>query len=224
MVMNSNVAFAGAKARNVTDSRGGVALQSFTVSSSSINQPPVITSTPVKDANGIWKTWADKLEKALKAGKLRGIATETPFPDAIAGPGVTASVPTYEAPIRGPETVLDRLLRLDSWAQSGLSESEFNRLFAKCRCGLIMTCRVFRGHICAVAVGIMQKKPEVIDLTLDEGDNFVRERSSQLNVIDLGCFASSGKHGFGAGSVSDLVTGECYTALQSPIVAIVFSS
>jgi len=48
-----------------------------------------------------------------------------------------------------------------------------------------MTCRVFRGHICAVAVGIMQKKPEVIDLTLDEGDNFVREHSSQLNVIDL---------------------------------------
>jgi hypothetical protein len=104
---------------------------------------------------------------------------------AISGPGVAASVPTYEAPIRGPETVLDRLLRLDSWARSGLSESEFNRLFAKCRCGLIMTRRVFRGHICAVAVGTMRKKPAVIDLTLDEGDNFVRERSSQLNVIDL---------------------------------------
>jgi hypothetical protein len=104
---------------------------------------------------------------------------------AIAGPGVAASVPTYEAPIRGPETVLNRLLRLDSWARSGLSESEFNRLFAKCRCGLIMTRRVFRGHICAVAAGTMQKTPVVIDLTLDEGDNFVRERSSQLDIIDL---------------------------------------
>ncbi|KIM73385.1 hypothetical protein PILCRDRAFT_15292 [Piloderma croceum F 1598] len=113
-------------------------------------------------------------------------ATPISFPVVpLAGPGVAASVPTYEAPIRGPETVLNRLLRLDSWARSGLSESEFNRLFAKCRCGLIMTRRVFRGHICAVAAGTMQKTPAVIDLTLDEGDNFVRERSSQLDIIDL---------------------------------------
>jgi hypothetical protein len=47
MVKKLEEAFAGVKAGNATDSRGGVALQSFTVSSSSINQPPVITSTPV---------------------------------------------------------------------------------------------------------------------------------------------------------------------------------
>jgi hypothetical protein len=107
------------------------------------------------------------------------------FSQVFAGPGVATSVPTYEAPIRGPETVLDRLLRLDSWARPGLSESEFNRLFAKCHCGLIMTRRVFRGHICAVAAGTMRKTPVVVDLTLDEGDNFVRESSPQLNLIDL---------------------------------------
>jgi hypothetical protein len=77
---------------------------------------------------------------------------------------VTASLPTPERPLRGPETIVEQLLRLDTSRRPGLTESEFKMLFAKCVCGLIMTRRVFRDHICATAV---TASPVVIDLTSD---------------------------------------------------------
>lgn len=89
---------------------------------------------------------------------------------------VLASVPTYEPPLRGPQTVLDRLLRLDSFARPGLSHFEFKRLFANCNCGLVMTCRVFRNHICAAGV---QNQSTIIDLTSDDSDESSDEEASQ---------------------------------------------
>jgi hypothetical protein len=77
---------------------------------------------------------------------------------------VTASLSILERPPRGPETVIEQLLRLDTSSRPGLSESEFRMLFAKCVCGMIMTRRVFSGHICATAV---PAPPAVIDLTSD---------------------------------------------------------
>ena len=78
----------------------------------------------------------------------------------MAGP---LSVPTYTRPIK-PERVLNRLIRLDSIVRPGLSEVEFNRIFAKCHCGLVMTRRVFEGHICM---------SDIIDLTSDTVDHEV---------------------------------------------------
>jgi hypothetical protein len=78
--------------------------------------------------------------------------------------GLFASIATYARPVRLPDSALDRLLRLDSHTRPGLSEAEFNRLFAKCDCGLLMTRRVFRNHVCA----IVQNPSAVIDLTEDD--------------------------------------------------------
>jgi hypothetical protein len=83
----------------------------------------------------------------------------------------------------GSESVLDRLLRLDSWTRPGLSEPEFNRLFAKCQCGLVTTRRVFRNHICPVAEAVIWNPPEVIDLTSDDDDIF--ENDPSRIIIDL---------------------------------------
>lgn len=80
-------------------------------------------------------------------------------------------IPVYDRPIRGPETVLDKLLMLDSWGRAGLSEAEFRKLFAKCLCGLVMTRRVFPDHVCAVAT-VVKDPPIIIDLTLDSDDSF----------------------------------------------------
>jgi hypothetical protein len=76
---------------------------------------------------------------------------------------VIASLP-IEQPMRGPETVIEQLLRLDTSRRPGLSESDFIRLFAKCSCGLIMTRRVFRDHVCA---------PTIIDLTTDDDGDVI---------------------------------------------------
>lgn len=65
-----------------------------------------------------------------------------------------ASIPTFEPPIRGPETTLDKLLRLDSWINPGIDESEFRKLFVKCRCGMMTTRRVFKDHVCQVAAAV----------------------------------------------------------------------
>lgn len=62
-------------------------------------------------------------------------------------------------------TTSDQLTSLDSWRRPGILESDFVKLFTKCRCGLITTRRVFRNHICAV-----KPAPVVIDLTLDFDD------------------------------------------------------
>lgn len=79
---------------------------------------------------------------------------------------VTASLQS-QPPVRRPETVVEQLLRLDSSRRPGLFESEFKRLFAKCSCGLIMTRRVFKDHICIPALAA---PPVVIDLTSDVSD------------------------------------------------------
>jgi hypothetical protein len=92
------------------------------------------------------------------------------------------SIETYARPVRRLESTLDRLLRLDSWTRPGLSKLEFNRLFAKCDCGLVMTRRVFRNHVCAVAEAAADP-PVVIDLTSDDDDS-AGEGSSPI-IIDL---------------------------------------
>ena len=73
---------------------------------------------------------------------------------------------------------MDRLKRLNSSDQPGLSEAVFRGLFAKCRCGLIMTRRVFTGHSCAPSV------PVIIDLTSDDSDDAVDVVPGPI-VIDL---------------------------------------
>jgi hypothetical protein len=82
---------------------------------------------------------------------------------------IFTSIATYARPVRRLESTLDRLLRLDSWTRPGLSKLEFNRLFAKCDCGLVMARRVFRNHVCALAeVAVRSDPPVVIDLTSDD--------------------------------------------------------
>jgi hypothetical protein len=49
----------------------------------------------------------------------------------------------------------------------GLPEGDFRKLFAKCRCGLVMTRRVFEHHLCTVAA----VSPVIIDLTSDTSDD-----------------------------------------------------
>lgn len=83
--------------------------------------------------------------------------------------------------------MLDRLLRLDSHARPGLTEREFNRLFAKCNCGLITTRRVFADHSCAAAMPqlIVGSLPTVIDLTSDDSDSDLSSRAASPIIIDL---------------------------------------
>lgn len=70
---------------------------------------------------------------------------------------------------------MDRLLRLDSSAQPGLTLEIFSKLFIKCaRCKLIMTRRVRGQHRCALV------EPDIIDLT--EGDD---AGTSHGTAIDL---------------------------------------
>lgn len=83
--------------------------------------------------------------------------------------------------------MLDRLIRLDSCTRPGLSEAEFRRLFAKCRCGLVTTRRVFRAHVCTTETVIASNRPEIIDLTAEEGDEagFVSAGPSDRIIVDL---------------------------------------
>ena len=71
-----------------------------------------------------------------------------------------------------PATVTEKFLKLDSWGRSGLLESDFKKLFAKCVCGLVMTRRVFPDHDCAITL----VPNTVIDLTSDSDsvdDSFI---------------------------------------------------
>jgi hypothetical protein len=70
--------------------------------------------------------------------------------------------------------VFDQLLKLDFFVGgSGLSESDFKRLFAKCTCGLVMTHSAFEEHACAVASNDGPgNNSVVIDLTVDSDDGF----------------------------------------------------
>jgi hypothetical protein len=92
--------------------------------------------------------------------------------------GVPGAIPTFERPPRRIENTIDLLFRLDGINRPGLSEAEFRNLFAKCPCGLIMTRRSYRGHVCADATTVVvQNAPVVIDLTLD-GDSDTGESLS----------------------------------------------
>lgn len=73
-------------------------------------------------------------------------------------------------------TETEILLKLDDYAQPGLYEEEFRALIdrmAKCRCGMIMSQRVFKEHCCDQAMFRPLKKrkttisAEIIDLTRD---------------------------------------------------------
>ncbi|KIK41033.1 hypothetical protein CY34DRAFT_107508 [Suillus luteus UH-Slu-Lm8-n1] len=71
--------------------------------------------------------------------------------------------------------VFDKLLKLDSFCQPGLTQAEFHHFLTRCNgCDLIMTRRMFEHHDC-VGSGMRRgnsEKTEVIDLTSDsEGDN-----------------------------------------------------
>ena len=72
-----------------------------------------------------------------------------------------ASIPAYEQLVSKCQYALILLLKLDS---SGLSETDFRKLFTICHCGVVMTRRVFRDHICTTA-------PPVIILTSDTSDD-----------------------------------------------------
>jgi len=93
--------------------------------------------------------------KPKNMGELYLPVPVNPPSDLISISGVQSmigSLLTYEGPVRGPETSIEQLLRLDTSRRPGLSEHEFMKLFAKCSCGMIMTRRVFRDHICTPAV------------------------------------------------------------------------
>lgn len=83
---------------------------------------------------------------------------------------LASAIVTRERPAgNGRESVIVRLLKLDSCIRAGIPEAEFNSLFAKCRCGLVMTRRVFGQHVCAPATNL----PIIIDLTSDSEDGGV---------------------------------------------------
>jgi hypothetical protein len=90
------------------------------------------------------------------------------------------SIQTYQPPVKRSADTLISLLKLDSWVKPGLSETDFAKLFSKCRCGLVMTHRVFDNHTCAVA-----RAPVVIDLTLDDSDDSTGLSAVVPVIIDL---------------------------------------
>jgi hypothetical protein len=87
---------------------------------------------------------------------------------------VLPALQTHRRPTKRRD-ILDLFLRLDSRENTGLTEHEFQSLFVRCECGLIMTHWVFYNHTCAVPAG-----PIVIDLTLDSDDDI-----SVPVIIDL---------------------------------------
>lgn len=78
---------------------------------------------------------------------------------------------------RRSQATSDLLLRLDSYAEPGILRARLRKLLAKCRCGLIMTRRVFKYHICAQTL----VQPTIIDLTSDTNN----ADSSDSALIDL---------------------------------------
>jgi hypothetical protein len=67
------------------------------------------------------------------------------------------------APIRitGRRATSTLLELLDSRVRPGVTDDEFQALFVRCECGLILTRRAFRDHNCS---------KEVIDLTGEDTD------------------------------------------------------
>lgn len=86
-----------------------------------------------------------------------------------------STIPVFQ-PNERHATETEILLRLDDYSQPGLYEEEFRALMgrmAKCRCGMIMSQRVFKEHRCDQAMFRPLKKQKtnvataVIDLTQD---------------------------------------------------------
>jgi len=71
-----------------------------------------------------------------------------------------ASFPATPSPAR-PIVWLDRFLQLNASIRPGLTEADFQALFIKCTCGLIMTRSAAKAHYCVRE----QTASEVIDLT-----------------------------------------------------------
>jgi hypothetical protein len=92
---------------------------------------------------------------------------------------------THERPIRRADATLNHLFKLDSWTEPGITEANFMALVARCRCGLVMTRRVFKDHVCALPAA-----PVVIDLTIDDDD---ASKQSGPIVIDLTVDSSEDK-------------------------------
>jgi len=79
-------------------------------------------------------------------------------------------IPTFDRPLRMGQGTLTQLFRLDGTERPGLTTTEFKNLLASCRCGLVMTRRAYRLHIC-------QDAPVVIDLTADEDSDTLASSS-----------------------------------------------
>lgn len=64
------------------------------------------------------------------------------------------------------------LWKLESHSRPGLTASEFYKLFTQCRCGMIMTRRVFWRHRCQFTVIELNSEGDVmVDLTLTDSDS-----------------------------------------------------
>jgi hypothetical protein len=76
----------------------------------------------------------------------------------------SSGVPVCDGPANRPPNDYELLMRLDALIRPGLTAKEFVKLFMECRCGLIMTQRVFGSHEC------LPEKEDIIDLTNDLND------------------------------------------------------
>jgi hypothetical protein len=64
-------------------------------------------------------------------------------------------VPAVPAPtpaVKKSTTQTELLERLDSDRRPGITEAQFRRLFAKCKCGMVTTRRVFKNHACIIDI------------------------------------------------------------------------
>jgi hypothetical protein len=89
---------------------------------------------------------------------------------------LSVSIPMYERPVKAPDSVWSRLIKLNSSDTPGLTGAEFRMLFAQCRCGLVVTRQLFRSHIC---------QPVIIDLTSDDNSENSENSASIPVIIDL---------------------------------------
>jgi len=95
-------------------------------------------------------------------------------------------IETHERARVNLRTVISPFFLLDSSTQPGLSEAEFHRLIVKCRCGMVMTRRVFGMHICITGEAGVRNSPVVIDLTAEDRDESEPVSSGPSNhIIDL---------------------------------------
>lgn len=61
---------------------------------------------------------------------------------------IDVNVPTFNPPPNVALSVTEQLEKLDYFCRLGLTEREFKQLFGKCRCGMVVTHRMFSMHEC----------------------------------------------------------------------------